>query len=294
MTETIEFEAGTTSMKIEVPIFNDAFDETNETVHLTISNPTGGATLGARDTATLTIIYNDTAGVIAFSAPTYLISETGTTATVTITRSGGAAAGVTVDFITAGGTATPDVDFTAITNTLTFGSNAARLTFTIDIADDSDAEGNETVFMAISNPTGGGRLGTRTNAVLTIEDDEKSLQFSSATYEISEGVRNLVVTVNRGGPLKGAITVQYATSAGTATAGSDYTTRTGTLSFSSGSKSKTISIPIINDTTDEENETFTITLSNPTAGVVLGANDEATVTIVDNDPSARISRASRR
>ena len=150
------------------------------------------------------------------------------------------------------------------------------------------------MFIAISNPTGGGRLGTRTNAVLTIEDDEKSLQFSSATYEISEGVRNLVVTVNRGGPLKGAITVQYATSAGTATAGSDYTTRTGTLSFSSGSKSKTISIPIINDTTDEENETFTITLSNPTAGVVLGANDEATVTIVDNDPSARISRASRR
>ena len=232
--------------------------------------------------------------MITFSAATYLISETGTTATVTITRSGGTAEGVTVDFITAGGTATPDVDFTAITNTLTFGSNVARLTFTIGIANDDDAEGNETVLMALSNPTGGGRLGTRTNAVLTIEDDEKSLQFSSATYEIVEGVRNLVVTVNRGGPLKSVITVQYATSAGTATAGSDYTTRTGTLSFSSGSKSKTISIPILNDTTDEENETFTITLSNPTAGVLLGANEEATVTIVDNDPAARISRAPRR
>ena len=294
VTETIEFEAGVSSVKIEVPIFNDAFDETNETVHLTISNPTGGATLGARDTATLTIIDNDTAGVIAFSAATYLITETGTTATVTITRSSGTAEGVTVDFITAGGTATPDVDFTAITNTLTFGSNEARLTFTIDIANDDDAEGNETVFMALSNPTGGGRLGTRTNAVLTIEDDEKSLQFSSATYEIGEGGRNLLVTVNRGGPLKGVITVQYATSDGTGNAGSDYTTRTGTLSFSSGSKSKTISIPILNDTTDEADETFTITLSNPTAGVLFGANEEATITIVDNDPSARIGRAPRR
>ena len=272
----------------------DTIEETNETVLLTISNPTGGATLGARDTATLTIIDNDTAGVIAFSAATYLITETGTTATVTITRSSGTAEGVTVDFITAGGTATPDVDFTAITNTLTFGSNEARLTFTIDIANDDDAEGNETVFMALSNPTGGGRLGTRTNAVLTIEDDEKSLQLSSATYEIGEGGRNLLVTVNRGGPLKGVITVQYATSDGTANAGSDYTTRTGTLSFSSGSKSKTISIPILNDTTDEADETFTITLSNPTAGVLFGANEEATITIVDNDPSARIGRAPRR
>jgi len=295
VTETIEFGAGDKSVNIEVPILNDALDETNETVHLTISNPTGGATLGELDSATLTITDNDDGGQIVFSAATYSINETGTTATITVKRTKGTAEGVTVGFITAGGTATPGVDFTGITNTLTFGSNELQQTFTIDIENDEHAEGNETVFMALSNPGGGASLGKITNSVLTIVDDEKSLQFSSATHEVVEG-KKLALVINRGGPLAGPVTVQYTITAGTATAGVDYTatTSTGTITFSSGAKSKTLSIPIKKDTVIEADETFTVTLSNPSNGVVLGANDEAAVTITGTVPATRISRAAVR
>ena len=63
------------------------------------------------------------------------------------------------------------------------------------------------------------------------------------------------------------VTVSYATSDGTATAGDDYTATSGTLTFSAGESCKTISVPIINDTVDDDGETFTLTLSNP-SGVV--------------------------
>lgn len=292
--ETFEFEAGANSMKIEIPILNDGLDETNETIQLTLSEPTGGATLGELSEATLTIVDNDTGGVIAFSAATYSITETGTVAIVTLTRSGGAAEGVSVDFVAAGGTATPGNDYSALTSTIYFESNQTRLNIEIEIADDELPDGNKTVLLALSSPTGGARLGTRTNAVLNITDDEKSLQFTNVTFTVIEGVRNAVIGVKRSGPTKGAITVQYATSDGTATAGSDYTSRTGTLSFSSGSTLKTITIPILNDTAAEGDETFTVTLSNPSDGVLLGENDTITVTIQDNDPGAPLTRRARR
>ncbi len=295
VTETVEFGAGASSVRIEVPILNDAFDETNETVLLSISNPGGGATIGELDAAMLTIIDDDTAGVIAFGAAAYSVSETGVTATVTLTRSGGKAAGVAVDVLNLGGTATADEDYTDFHGTtVTFDENETKVTFSIDILDDSDADGNETVLLALDNPAGGARLGSRTNAVLNIQDDERSLQFSVSATNVVEGVRNLVLTVTRSGPLKGAITVQYATADDSATAGSDYTAKTGTLTFGSNAKSKTITIPILNDTSDEADEEFTVTLSNPTPGVSLGENSSVTVTIQDNDPASRSVRAGRR
>ena len=57
--------------------------------------------------------------------------------------------------------------------------------------------------------------------------------------------------------------MSYATSAGTATAGSDYTTTSGTLTIAAGETSGTINVPVTNDTDAESLETFTVTLSNP-------------------------------
>lgn len=294
VTETIEFGAGVKTLKIEIPLLGDALDEDDETVHLTISNPSGGATLGELDSATLTIVDDDTGGVIAFGATTYSISETGATANITLTRSGGKAEGVWVEVINTGGTATPDVDYTGfLTNTVFFGEGETKVSFSIDITDDSDSDGNETVLLELANPGGGARLGSRTNAVLNILDDELSVQFSVTATNVDEGGKKIVLTVLRSGP-KGAFTVQYATSDGSATAGADYTAKTGTLSFSSSAKSKTIIIPIINDTEDEGDETFTVTLTNPSTGVAIGENSSVTVTIGDNDPASRVSRASRR
>jgi uncharacterized delta-60 repeat protein len=93
-----------------------------------------------------------------------------------------------------------------------------------------------------------------------------------------------ILTVNRTGGATGTVTVDYATSDGTASAGADYIATTGTLTFLDGETSKTISIPILDDGTLEGgSETFSVTLSNPTGGATLGTVAKTVVTIKDDD-----------
>ena len=111
------------------------------------------------------------------------------------------------------------------------------------------------------------------------------LQFSSATYDVSEAGTTATITVTRTASSAGAVSVGYATSNGTATtAGNDYTATSGTLNWTDGdAASKTFTIAITNDTTVESSETVNITLSNPTNGAVLGSPSSVVLTITDND-----------
>jgi Ca2+-binding RTX toxin-like protein len=95
---------------------------------------------------------------------------------------------------------------------------------------------------------------------------------------------NAVLTVSLNNPSSQAITVNYTTSPVTATANSDYTSKTGTLTIAANATKGTISIPILNDNLNENNETFTVTLSNP-VNATLG-NTKGTVTITDTLQSA--------
>ena len=78
--------------------------------------------------------------------------------------------------------------------------------------------------------------------------------------------------------------MDYATSDGTATAGSDYGATSGTLSFAPGETSKTVNVPVTGDTTTDKphDETFTLTLSNASGGATI-SNASATGTIIDDD-----------
>jgi sugar lactone lactonase YvrE len=113
------------------------------------------------------------------------------------------------------------------------------------------------------------------------------LGFSAATYNAFEGTSgvNAVITVTRTGGLTGATTINYATSGGTATPGSDYTETSGTLSFADGEMSKTFVVRITDDNLFEGNvrETINLTLSSPTGDARLGSQTTATLTIQDND-----------
>ena len=79
--------------------------------------------------------------------------------------------------------------------------------------------------------------------------------------------------------------MQYALAGVTATGGDDFVGTGGMLTFAAGVASRTIVVPIVGDTINEGPETFTVTLSNPTGGAILGTPSVATVTITDDDPA---------
>jgi hypothetical protein len=129
----------------------------------------------------------------------------------------------------------------------------------------------------------------------TIQNDDVAvpgtLSFSAATYNVNENepAQHATITVNRTGGSDGQVTVDYTTSDGTATAGSDYQTASGTLTFADGVTSQTFDVPVIDDSVYEGNETVTLTLSNAGGGATIGSPNSATLNIVENESQPALS-----
>ena len=218
------------------------------------------------------------------------VSEDGTNNLIyTFSRNGDLSAALTANYGVAG-TATFNTDytkigtgnFTATSGTITFAAGASTATLTIDPTADTMVENNETVALTLAAGTGY-TIGTTTALIGTIVNDDVPVINLSANQTILEGntnPQNVTYTVTLSRSDTRVITVNYATANGTATAGSDYTNITGTLTFNSGVTSQSINIPILNDSINEANETFTLTLTSPT-NANLGTRTSVTTTISD-------------
>ena len=115
-----------------------------------------------------------------------------------------------------------------------------------------------------------------------------SVQFNTNSSEELESV-NASADVRLNYVPRVAVSVDYATSDGSAAAGSDYTAIAATtLNYAIGESEKTISVTVTDDAVSEANEDFTIDLSSPSAGLILGTNSSFTHTINDNDNSRKI------
>ena len=143
-----------------------------------------------------------------------------------------------------------------------------------------ETTGTWTVVFAASD-----KDGTNTaSVVFTVEPEGPGrLEFASEGVNVRESAGSVSLTVARRGGALGAVAVSWATADGTASAGSEYTAGSGTLTFSDGETSKTLTVAILDDTTAEENKSFTVTLGNATGGASLGDVAACTVTIVDDD-----------
>jgi hypothetical protein len=118
------------------------------------------------------------------------------------------------------------------------------------------------------------------------------LSFSSATYSVTENGSNATISVLRAGAPHSVVSVNYATSNGTAVAGADYTVSTGTLVFAAGQRLKTFTVPILNDAVIESNETVFLRLFNPAGGAQLKEPKTATLTILDDDDASALPNLS--
>jgi hypothetical protein len=227
-------------------------------------------------------------GDLQFANAIYSQAENGGLVTVTVSRSGGNAGAVTVDYATIDGTAAAGSDYQATSGAISFADGEVSQTITITLIDDLVYEGNETFSLQLSNPTGGALLGMPTSVAVTVVDDELppnagTLQFSAASYSVNEDGGIITITVNRQGGSYGSVSVDYATTDGTATAGIDYNSATGSLVFGDGIVSQTFNVSIIDDAIYEGDEVLSLALSNVSGGVDLGTLSSAILTIVDQD-----------
>jgi hypothetical protein len=282
--QTVTFHhGGSLSQDVPITILDDNVAEDDELFSVNLSSPSTGVVLGAPSDATVTILDNDTAGTLDFSALRYDVQETDGHATITVHRTGGATGSASVDYFTADGTAHAAGDYTSAAGTLTFDPGVTTQTFDIPIAWDGLAEGDETVSIGLTNFDSDDDPGATKAAVLHIADDGASgpVQFSAANYNLLENAGQATITVNRsGGSLGGPVTVDYAGSDGTK----------GTLTFGPGEASRTFQVPVVDDNVHTGARTVNLSLSNPGGGTRLGNQATATLTIGDNDPVSAASQ----
>ena len=294
---TLAFAAGEMTKTFDVAITNDGTAEANETVNLTLA--IGGSTVA---TSLLSIVDNDnTKASVQLASPVYEVDESDGMATVTVTLSHTVDADVTVAYATADGSATGGADYGDTSGTLTFlgnvntgGAGQTSKTIQIPILQDGDAEDPETLTLALSNalPGTSSVLGAPLSTMITIADDDPpgAIDFKSLSYDVNETGSVAVVTVQRVGGAGGAVSVDYQTSDGSATAGDDYTTTGGTLSWGAGDRAdKTFLVPIKWDGRAEGTEAVSLTLANIGGGADAGPNSAAVIRIADDGASGPLA-----
>lgn len=283
---TLYFADGETSAFIAIPIVEDALIEGDETINLSLSNPTS-ATLG-RSNATLTIVDNDFGpGVLGFSVSSFSVAENGQSVNITVRRLNGSFGNVSVNFAVTGGSAVAGQDFIATNGTLQFVDGETVKTFTVQVLDDGASEGNETILLTLSNPQGGATLDFVTaTATLNILDDDVTpgaFRFLVSDFVTTEGLGYATVTVVRTNGSTGTVRVDFVANSGTAAAGLDFEGMTNTLVFTNGEVRQDIFITTYDDSVVEFPETINLRLSNPRDGSSLALPSTATLTILDNE-----------
>jgi hypothetical protein len=202
---------------------------------------------------------------------------------------------VSVDYNTSNGSATAGSDYTATSGTLHFASWDLGKTISVPILSDTLDENNETFTVTLSNLNGA--TFSDSQAVGTINDDDvpPSVGFDPSSVNVSESAGIATFTVKlTGSTTENTVTVQYATGTnGSATAGSDFTAASGTLTFVGGDREETFTVPIINDTAYEFSlESFPLTLSNPTNAMLWTSSATGYITENDSQPTISINDVS--
>ncbi|MFM7438323.1 MAG: bluetail domain-containing putative surface protein, partial [Snowella sp.] len=171
--------------------------------------------------------------------------------------------------------------FTGTTGTVNFEANATTASLTIDPTEDTTIEPDETVALTLASGTGY-TVGTTTAVTGTITNDDFSQLSINDIITVVEGKDgNAILTVTVDNPNPQQISVNYTTDPIDATPNIDYTSKTGTLIIPANTSTATITIPILNDDLNESNESFIVTLSNPTNAIINPDQQIAEVIITD-------------
>jgi hypothetical protein len=235
-----------------------------------------GAQLAA-SSATATIEDDETS--VQLSIADVRVVEGAGVGALEVTLSSASSRPVSFSFAATAGTATA-ADFALPGGTATVPAGQLTTTIPFTIVDDAlDEDDDETFTVTLSNPSEGAIADGQATVTIADDDDLPTLRIADASASEADGTLALEVTLS--GPSARPITVDYATSDGSARAGQDYATATGTLRFAPGQTAATLTLDLIDDDVVEPVEVLSVTLSNAVnAGL---ADASATATLLDDD-----------
>jgi disulfide oxidoreductase YuzD len=277
------FPPGSTSQRLAVRILPDTIAESNETFSVMLSAPVNAA-LGATQ-AEITLLDDDPAPVISVGPQTITEGDIGPrNAAFTLRLSRPSALSVTVAYATSNGSAIAGVDYLAKNGTVTFAPGEVEKTEPVTVLGDTVPEEDETFELVLSAPVNA-TLGDQVRAFCTIVDDDRTPAISLEDASVMEGGKGqfnlLRMNVRLSRPASSAVTVSYATSGGTATAGVDFISTNGVVQFAPGVTNHAIAVITVGDDANEPNEVFHVRLDNPLHATVAKA--DATGTIINDD-----------
>lgn len=189
---------------------------------------------------------------------------------------------VTVAYSTEDGSATAGSDYLAASGTLAFSPGELSRSVSVQVLGDTLGEEDETFFLVLSDPVNV-KL-DRSRATGTILNDDSQVAVAIDDVSVVEGdvgSTTATFTVSLPFPAAETVTVNYATEEGTASAGSDFTATTGTVTFDPGETSKAVAVTVLGDTMFEDDETFIVRLSGSSVPL---SDDQGLGTILDDDP----------
>jgi hypothetical protein len=293
---TLHWNDGDTSDKsFTITVKGDTTFEPDETVNLTLASPTGGAVIGATNSAALTIQNDDALPAISIADVSHSEGDSGTTLyAFTVSLSNASYQTVMVDYATADGTATAPADYLAVSGTtLAFLPGETSRQVNISSAGDLTFEADEQFFVNLDKANNA--LIADGQATGTIQNDDSQPTISIANQSQNEGDSDTTefgFAVTLSNPSDQSVTVHFNTTDGTATDTEDYLAATGTLTFMPGDTAKLISVSVNGDTRFESDESFTVNLDAPSAAVILDGTALATIKNDDSRPTVQFALTS--
>ncbi|MEZ4671124.1 MAG: Calx-beta domain-containing protein [Anaerolineae bacterium] len=287
----LTFSPGTTVQPINVSVNGDALNEPNETFRVNLSGASGASVSGF---GTGTIINDDPPPTVSINNVTVTEGNAGTViAGFTVSLSAASGQTVTVNYATANASATAGSDYVAVSGTLTFAPGATTQPVNVTVNGDTAFETDETFTVGLNSPSNASiATGTGTGTI-TNDDSAPTVSIGNgAVAEGNAGTTTAALTVSLSAASYQTITLDYASADGTATAGSDYVAVSGTLTFAPGVTTQPLNVTVNGDTIFETNETFTVTLSNPSNTSIVTGTGTGTITNDDTQPNITINDVS--
>ena len=284
----LTFTPGQTTKTISVPVLGDTVREGDEVFVANIFTAAGATILDSQGFAV--IVNDDNNPTLSVNDVDVYEGQTGqATATFTVSLSSASANTVGVSFATSDSSATSVSDYVATSGVLTFAPGVLTQTVAVKVNGDTIVEGAELFVLSIFTATNADIVDSQGFAVIVNDDSDPTLTVGSPTVsEGNAGTTNAVFPVTLSGASANTVTVNFATSDSSAQGASDYVPQSGTLTFTPGQITKTVTVPVNGDTTIENDELFVLSIFTAVNATILKSQGFGTILNDDATPSLSV------